>query len=151
MHSHFTQFPLNRAQARLSPLPSPLLTWVWAHLSWGQTTRCFCLLKWSLCQIRRLKSHKFLPCRGWEIWEITCCSPIVIVYSSNSLIFFQISFSSCLYMLSVRPNATTFPLKEPSCCGMLCNSSPILYITSYLFLLTEDTSSIAQWLLLSEK
>ncbi len=29
-------------------------------LCWGQTTRYFCLLKCSLCQIKGLKSHKFL-------------------------------------------------------------------------------------------
>ncbi len=40
------------------------------------TTRYFCLFKCSLCQIRWLKSHKFLPCRGQETWQTTSCSPI---------------------------------------------------------------------------
>ncbi len=42
---------------------------------WGQT-RYFCLLKCSLCQIRRLKSHEFLLCRGRETRQTTLCSPI---------------------------------------------------------------------------
>ncbi len=35
---------------------------IFLQLCWGQTTRYFCQLKCSLCQIRWLKSHKFLPC-----------------------------------------------------------------------------------------
>ncbi len=31
-------------------------------------------VKCSLCQIRRLKSHKFLPRLGRETWQTTCCS-----------------------------------------------------------------------------
>ncbi len=42
----------------------------------SQTTRYFCLLKCSPCQIRRLKNHKFLPCRAWETWQTAHCSPI---------------------------------------------------------------------------
>ncbi len=38
----------------------------------GQITRYFCLLKCSLCQIRRFWSHDLLSCHGWK----TRCSPI---------------------------------------------------------------------------
>ncbi len=36
----------------------------------------FFLLKCSLCQIRRLKSHKFLLCCGRETWQTARCSKI---------------------------------------------------------------------------
>ncbi len=41
----------------------------------SQTTRYFCLLKCSPCQIGRLKSHKFLQRCGRETWQTTHCSP----------------------------------------------------------------------------
>ncbi len=49
----------------------------WRGIIWGvlcrvQTTRYFCLLKCSLCWIRQLKSHKFLPCCGRETWRTRC-------------------------------------------------------------------------------
>ncbi len=40
----------------------------------GQTTRYFCPLKCSLCQMRRLKCQKFLLCCGRETWQTTRCS-----------------------------------------------------------------------------
>ncbi len=42
-------------------------------LCWGQSTRYFCLLKCSVCQIRRLRSHKFLPCHSQETWQTKSC------------------------------------------------------------------------------
>ncbi len=54
--------------------------WLWVFMSFikllwkssKQDTRyLFCLLKSSMCQIRWLKSHKFLLCRGQETWQ-TC-------------------------------------------------------------------------------
>ncbi len=47
---------------------------IWRKWCQGQTTRYFCLLKCSPCQIRRLQSHKFLPCRSRETLQSTRCT-----------------------------------------------------------------------------
>ncbi len=54
------------------------ITWFGLNtaLCLGQTTRYFCPLKCSVWQVRPLKSHKFLPCLGWETRQTTHCSSI---------------------------------------------------------------------------
>ncbi len=73
-----TWFLLEKKIYLLNWLAQPLSTTVivQSQLMPGQTSRYFCLLKCSLCQIRWLKSQNFFPCRSRETWQTTRCSLI---------------------------------------------------------------------------
>ncbi len=58
-------------------LSSVLPTYAHTPLCCGQTTGYFCLLKCSLCQIRWLKSPKFMPFCGRDTWQTT---PVVLSF-----------------------------------------------------------------------
>ncbi len=59
---------------------------------------------YSLCQIRQLKSHKFLPCRGRETWQTTRCS----------LINHRLQFTTCVKSPARKCSPLTTPTDKLS-------------------------------------
>ncbi len=99
-------------------------------LCWGQTTGYFCLLKCSLCQIGRLKSHKLLPCCAWETWQTSRCS----------LIYHRLHFTTCVTSPARKGSPLTTITDRPSwevnknqtccCCVSAVRSWGVLTVAS---------------------
>ncbi len=73
----------NSVQVRVRVREHSVVCVIFGDLCRGWSTKYFCLLKCSPCQIRWLKSHKFLPCRDRETWQTTRCPWSVFICSSR--------------------------------------------------------------------